>query len=81
VQCTGAQRRPLATTGGSIEQAAEHWQAAGDNDFARSAWLDAAARSRRLHAHSDSVQQLRRALDLWPVELDSARRLAVLDQL
>lgn len=71
----------LEAAGASIEQAAEHWQAAGEQDRARNAWLDAAGRSRRLHAHSDSVQQLRRALDLWPVEHRSAERLAVLDQL
>ena len=71
----------LAGAGGTIEQAAEHWHAAGDPGRARDAWLEAASRSRRLHAHSDAVQQLRRALDLWPVEHDSAGRLAVLDQL
>lgn len=71
----------LARAGGSVEQAAEHWHAAGDIERARSAWLEAAAGSRRLHAHGDSVQQLRRALDLWPVELDRGERLAVLDQL
>lgn len=71
----------LAAADGSIEQAAEHWQAAGQHDQARSAWLEAAARSRRLYAHSDSVHRLRRALDLWPVEHRSAERLAALDQL
>jgi DNA-binding NarL/FixJ family response regulator len=71
----------LAAADGSMEQAAEHWQAASEDDRARSAWLDAAARSRQLYAHSDSIQQLRRALDLWPIEHRSAERLAVLDQL
>jgi DNA-binding NarL/FixJ family response regulator/tetratricopeptide (TPR) repeat protein len=71
----------LSAAGGSVEQEAEHWQAAGEHDRARSAWLEAACRSRRLYAHNDAVQQLRRALDLWPIEHDSSERLAALDQL
>ena len=71
----------LTAAGTSIEQAAEHWQAAGESERARNAWIEAAGRSRRLHAHGDSIHQLRRALDLWPVEHRGAERLAVLEQL
>lgn len=71
----------LAAAGASIEQAAGHWQAAGDDERARDAWLQAAGHSRRLHAHADAVQHLRHALDLWPLEQRSAERLKALEQL
>jgi DNA-binding NarL/FixJ family response regulator/tetratricopeptide (TPR) repeat protein len=71
----------LSAAGTSIEQAAEHWQAAGDDERARLAWIDAAARSRRLHAHADAIAPLRRALDLWPEQHHLAERLVVLEQL
>jgi len=71
----------LAAPGGSIEQAAEHWQASGEPERASTAWLAAASHSRRLYAHQDAVQQLRRALDLWRPGQATTERLAALDQL
>jgi DNA-binding NarL/FixJ family response regulator len=60
---------------------AAHWEAAGEPERARKALLGAADRSRRLHAHRDSVGLLRRALDLWPPGHEEPDRLRVLDQL
>ena len=62
-------------------QPAAHWEAAGETERARRALLDAASRSRRLHAHRDTVGLLRRALDLWPPGHEEPDRLRVLDQL
>ena len=66
----------LAAPGGSIEQVAEHWQASAEPERASAAWLEAAPRSRRLYAHQDAVQQLRRALDLAATCSGSTERLA-----
>jgi hypothetical protein len=71
----------LEARGESVEQTAEHWLAAGEPDRARRALLDGANRSRRLHAHRDTVQLLRRALDQWPSGQAETERLAALDQL
>jgi DNA-binding NarL/FixJ family response regulator len=60
---------------------AAHWEAAGETERARKALLEAAQRSRRLHAHRDTVGLLRRALDLWPAGQDEPDRLRVLDEL
>jgi DNA-binding NarL/FixJ family response regulator len=60
---------------------AAHWEAAGETERARKALLAAADRSRRLHAHRDTVGLLRRALDLWPPGHEEPDRLGVLDQL
>lgn len=62
-------------------QPAAHWEAAGETERARKALLEAASRSRRLHAHRDTVGLLRRALDLWPANHDEPDRLRVLDEL
>lgn len=62
-------------------QPAAHWEAAGETEHARKALLDAASRSRHLHAHRDTVGLLRRALDLWPPGHEEADRLCVLDRL
>ena len=67
--------------GEGVGQPAEHWQAAGETERARRALLEAASRSRRLHAHRDTVGLLRRALDLWPPGYEEPERLRVLDQL
>jgi len=71
----------LEATGRHVDLAAEHWQAAGDAVRARRAFLEAAARSLKLHAHRDVVERLQRALELWPPEQDHALRLTALDQL
>lgn len=70
----------LSASGSGLEQAAAHWQAAGQAERSRSAWLQAAARSRRLHAHADAMLALQQALDLWPAEHDGAARLQALEQ-
>ena len=62
-------------------QPAAHWEAAGETERARKALLAAASRSRRLHAHRDTVGLLRRALDLWPSGHEEPDRLGVLDRL
>ena len=67
--------------GQGVGQPAAHWEAAGETERARKALLDAASRSRRLHAHRDIVGLLRRALDLWPPGHEESDRLRVLDQL
>jgi tetratricopeptide (TPR) repeat protein len=67
--------------GQGVGQPAAHWEAAGETERARKALLDAASRSRRLHAHRDIVGLLRRALDLWPPSHEESDRLRVLDQL
>ncbi len=67
--------------GESVEQAAEHWLAAGEPERARRALLVSASRSLRLHAHRDAVHALREALDAWPAGEDETGRLAALDQL
>jgi len=74
----------LEPRGGSVEQLAAHWLAADEPQRARRALLDGAAQARRLFAHRDMVQLLRRALDLWPATEsaeDTAQRLDALDQL
>jgi DNA-binding NarL/FixJ family response regulator len=62
-------------------QPAAQWEAAGETERARNALLDAANRSRRLHAHRDTAGLLRRALDLWPPGHAEPDRLGVLDKL
>jgi DNA-binding CsgD family transcriptional regulator len=71
----------LEASGLGIEQAAEHWRAAGEDERARRALISAAAESRRLHAHRDVVQRLRQAVDLWPPGSEETERLAALGQL
>ena len=71
----------LEARGESAEQAAEHWLAAEETERARRALLAAAGRSRRLHAHRDTVGLLRRALDRWPPGQTEPERLAALDHL
>jgi DNA-binding NarL/FixJ family response regulator/type II secretory pathway predicted ATPase ExeA len=71
----------LESRGEGVEQAAEHWLAADEPERARRALLDGASRSRRLHAHRDTVHLLRRALDRWAPGHAEAERLAALDQL
>jgi len=66
----------LEARGESVEQAAEHWLAADEPERARRALLDGASRSRRLHAHRDTVHLLRRALDRWTPGTAEADRLA-----
>jgi DNA-binding NarL/FixJ family response regulator len=71
----------LEAAGRQLEQAAEHWRAAGEPACAQRAWLSAARRSRELHAHRDAAEQLQRALDLWQPGQDEPGRLTALDQL
>ena len=66
---------------GKRDQVAEHWAAAGETERARRALLEGASRSRQLHAHRETVQLLRRALDLWPPQADETERLTALEQL
>jgi DNA-binding NarL/FixJ family response regulator/tetratricopeptide (TPR) repeat protein len=71
----------LEARGESVEQVAEHWLAADEVEHARRALLAAADRSRRLHAHRDTVGLLHRALDRWPPGQAEPERLAALDRL
>lgn len=71
----------LAVSDRNAAQLAEHWQNAGDARRARQTLIEGAVRARRLHAHRDAVQFLRRALDLWPAGEDESERLVALDQL
>lgn len=71
----------LERLGNGVAQTAQHWQAAGETERARRALLEAANRSQRLHAHQDTVELLRRMLDLWPPGYDEAERLRVVDRL
>jgi len=71
----------LEGSGTSVAQPAQHWQSAGETERARKALLEAASRSQRLHAHQDTVELLRRVLDLWPPGHDEPERLKVIDRL
>jgi DNA-binding NarL/FixJ family response regulator len=71
----------LEASGHETGQPAAQWDAAGETERARKALLGAALRSRRLHAHRDTVGLLRRALDLWPTGHSEPDRLGALDQL
>jgi DNA-binding NarL/FixJ family response regulator len=74
----------LAARAESTEQLAAHWLAADEPERARRALLAGAKDARRLHAHGDIVQLLRRALDLWPASATAAaegERQDALDQL
>jgi DNA-binding CsgD family transcriptional regulator len=64
---------------GHVHQAAGHWQACGELIRAREVFLQAAERSRRLHAHRDAAAALRQALDQWTRGDDEAKRLSALD--
>ena len=66
---------------GKPGELAEHWAAAGEPQRARRVLLEAAKRSRELHAHGDTVTLLRRALDLWPAGTEEPERIAALEQL
>lgn len=52
---------------------AEHWLGAGESERARVALVAAADASCAVHAYRDAGDALRKALELWPDDLDGAR--------
>ena len=59
---------------------AQHWLAAQEPDHARMAYLAAGEHACTIHAYRDAAEAGRQALDLWPMGVDEAYRLDVLDQ-
>lgn len=55
----------LVSTGAPAAEIAHHWYAAHELDRAFRASLAAAKHAARTHAHSDALQMLERALELW----------------
>lgn len=76
-QCADA----LESAGRSLDAAAEHWLAAHSHERARLALLARAQRACAFHAHSDALNHVGRALELWPEGVDETGRLEALYQL
>jgi len=70
----------LVKRGASDLVIAEHLQLAGDPVRARGALLSAADAAMAIYAYRDAAQAARRALELWPEDVDEQRRLYALDR-
>ena len=68
----------LESGGGRSAEVATHWLGARDEARARDALLRAADESRTVHAHRDAVRAGRQALELWPDDDDTERRIGAL---
>jgi DNA-binding CsgD family transcriptional regulator/tetratricopeptide (TPR) repeat protein len=66
---------------GPPEQIAAHWIAAHQPDLARPLLLTAAERYCAVHAYRDAADVVRRALAIWPGDIDPAGRVATLERL
>lgn len=71
----------LTELGSPPDTVAEHWIAAHDHERARPLLLTAAQRSCSVHGYRDAARLARRALELWPEEVDPAGRIAALERL
>ena len=60
--------------GAMAAELAEHWAAAGEDDRALPAYLDAAAEAGRVFAHRERLRLLLAAIERWPSEPDTQAR-------
>ncbi|GAB2681260.1 hypothetical protein GCM10009743_66740 [Kribbella swartbergensis] len=66
---------------GPPEQIAAHWIAAHQPELARPLLLTAADKYCGVHAYRDAADAVRRALAIWPADIDPAGRVATLERL
>jgi DNA-binding CsgD family transcriptional regulator len=74
-----AERLELA--GGSSVLVAQHWFEARELEAARVSFLRAAEDASAYHAYRDAMSSARRALSLWPSDVDVSNRLSLLGRL
>jgi DNA-binding CsgD family transcriptional regulator len=73
--------RALAEHGAPPATVAEHWIAAHEFEPARPLLLAAADHSCSLHAYRDAARLTRRALEVWPEDVDPGARISALERL
>lgn len=79
--CHARAAEVLASRQASPREVADHWLAAHEPDRARPLLLESAERDCEAHAYRDAADSARRALAIWPADVDPDARLGLLERL